>query len=146
MSTIFNYNQFLSKNLSPLFLSVFEIPTTSTNFTKNSSKNIQIMVTSSPVQPRKHPFSLRIWGPSVVSCLWGTCRAQPMLDHLEIGEAARGTPRSQQKHKKSDVLGRMFPVFCLFFLDQWRMNVNKYFGKGELLLKYFWWAILGMKS
>lgn len=90
-----------------------------------------------PVQPRKHPFSLRIWDASVVSCLWGTCRAPPMLDHLEIGEAARGTPRSEKKHKKSDVLGRIFPVLVVCFFEQMEDECEQIFWERWVVVEIF---------
>ena len=138
MSTIFNYNQFLSKNLSPLFLSVFEIPTTSTNFTKNFNKNIQIMETSSTSSTKKTPIFLE--NLSSFRCFLLVRHVSCSTDAGPPGDWRSSSRNSQEPTKTQEIgcVGEDFSCFsCLFFLNKWRMNVNTYFGKGELLLKHF---------
>lgn len=120
---------------------MFEIPTTSTNFTKNSNKNIQIMVTSSTTSTKKTPIFLE--NLRSFRCFLLVRHVSCSTDAGPPGDWRSSSRNSQERknHKKSNVLGRIFSCFsCLFFLNKWRMNVNKYFGKGELLLKHYWWV------
>lgn len=129
---------FFQRIFHHFILSVFEIPTTSTNFTKNSNKNIQIMVTSSTTSTKKTPIFLE--NLRSFRCFLLVRHVSCSTDAGPPGDWRSSSRNSQEPTKTQEIgcVGEDFSCFsCLFFLNKWRMNVNKYFGKGELLLKHF---------